>query len=94
MTKNNTTPKIEIGTTSGGSLILADIVDGIRHLVPAKLLKEFDAAEPESHDAYMIYEDIEYAMDEIAPDGCYFGAHPGDGSDIGFWQCEDWDAED
>jgi len=24
-------------------------------------------------------------MDEISPDGCYFGAHPGDGSDFGWW---------
>ena len=82
-----TKQQIEIGTTSEGSLILADIVAGIWHLVPAKPLKEFDAAEPDSSDAYMIYEDIEYAMDEIAPDGCYFGAHPGDGADIGVWQC-------
>ena len=89
-----TKQQIEIGTISHGSLILADIVNGIRHLVPAKLLKEFDAADPDSPDAYMIFESIEYAMDEIAPDGCYFGSHPGDGADIGFWQCEDWDAED
>lgn len=89
-----TKQQIEIGTTSEGSLILVDIVDGIRHLVPAKLLKEFDAAEPESHDAYMIFEDIGYKMDEIAPDNCYFGAHPGNGSDIGFWPCEDCDDED
>ena len=28
-------------------------------------------------------------LEALAPDGYYFGAHPGDGSDFGFWKCEE-----
>lgn len=36
----------------------------------------------------LIQDCIEY-LNQIAPEGYYFGSHPGDGADFGYWQWED-----
>jgi hypothetical protein len=37
----------------------------------------------------VLNDEIWDAMNEIAPDGYYFGAHEGDGADYGFWFAEE-----
>ena len=32
-----------------------------------------------------LMDDLFDALEECAPKGHYFGSHPGDGSDLGFW---------
>lgn len=39
----------------------------------------------ESDDAVYLYCDLEDMLDEMAPEGSYFGSHPGDGANMGFW---------
>ena len=38
----------------------------------------------------VLNEEIWDAMNEIAPEGYYFGAHEGDGSDYGYWLAEEF----
>ena len=41
--------------------------------------------EPSDGTAFFLNETLFDLMDDLAPDGHGFGAHPGDGSDFGFW---------
>ncbi len=38
---------------------------------------------------YDLNDDLWDKMNDVAPEGEYFGAHPGDGASYGFWKSED-----
>ena len=42
-----------------------------------------------SEDAEWKLEELAELLEGVAPTGCYFGAHEGDGSDFGFWPYDD-----
>lgn len=45
-------------------------------------------------DGTFLIEALFDALNDCAPDGYYFGAHPYDGADFGFWQVDDDDDDD
>lgn len=55
----------------------------------ACLLEAADSADGASEDAVELVWELADALNEFAPEGAYFGAHPGDGPDFGFWMLED-----
>ena len=48
-----------------------------------------DSAWWQSDDAAYLLEELFNILDDHSPEGFYFGTHPGDGSDFGFWQIEE-----
>ena len=92
---------IELGTILHGTMREEDLIpcfaDVLRELAAkanrpedfAALLQEASAyaegVKDETIDPLDILVDLFDALNEFAPEGCYFGAHEGDGSDYGFW---------
>jgi hypothetical protein len=51
--------------------------------------KHLERAEAWCNENLEMLEFLFQFLDDIAPEGMYFGAHPGDGSDFGFWRYDD-----
>ena len=60
----------------------------MRKCVPDMAWYDDDHPFWESEEAVDILDDLFDVMNGYAPEGYYFGAHPGDGSDFGFWPIE------
>lgn len=54
---------------------------------------EDEQAEQAEQDASELVCSLEDALQEYAPPYAYFGSHPGDGADYGFWLSEDFQLE-
>jgi len=59
-------------------------------LIPSYALEDEDSEWWDSEDACWLLEEVIEALDNCAPEGYFFGAHPGDASDFGYWPLEEF----
>lgn len=93
-------PKASFGSISSGTMRADDLIPAFAAELAyldkddnafADLIREADETEDyDSEDAADILEELFEALNEFAPTYGYFGAHPGEGADYGFWLHEDW----
>jgi hypothetical protein len=92
-------PNVTLGSISSGTMRPDDLIpvfaDELSRLNTAgeyaALIAEAEAIEDYGAEtAEFVLEDLFDVLDGFAPDYCYFGAHPGDGADYGFWLHENW----
>jgi len=65
-----------------GNMYVKMQADGIDKVTASNLCMDID---------WLINESLPDLLQGYAPDGCYFGAHPGDGALIGFWKMDEED---
>lgn len=98
------TSTMPIGSISHGTLRSQDLIptflDTLRQINPNLPIFGRFPTEPsdewyDTDEAAEILSDLFDALNDAAPDNCYFGAHEGDGADFGFWPIDtDEDGEE
>lgn len=92
---------------SEATLIDTDIADAMNNFIKDEYIKvyfdeaqlrkwsnlyqEFNSIESAEEKSFLLNDDMFSFFNDIAPKGTIFGAHPGNGSDFGFWEYEDFE---
>ena len=73
-------------SVSTGTMHVDDVFNSLVGFLPQSLIDFYLGEETIEEKEMVLNEKIWEFMNEIAPKGYYFGSHPGDGSDFGFWE--------
>ena len=83
-------------TVSSGTLLAEDLIKAFIDYIPEKhyayddLYAEYtNLGNYENEEANYLLEDLFFVLNQLAPEGYYFGSHPGAEACFGFWEVEE-----